>query len=80
LETPPPSLGADFAEHQRPVRNIPSRKHFLAKLLGLVAAAGLAPKLLAGAPHAKATATAKDSAMLELRPESRAVARREDTV
>jgi hypothetical protein len=52
----------------------------LVKLLGLAAAVGLAPKLLAGASGASATAPAKDSAVLELRPESRAVARRDDTV
>jgi len=52
----------------------------LAKLLGLVAAAGLAPKLLAGASGISAAAPVKGSVMIELRPESRAVARREDTV
>jgi hypothetical protein len=52
----------------------------LVKLLGLAAAVGLAPKLLAGASAAKASASVNDSAVVELRPESRAVARREGTV
>ncbi len=82
LELAPPSLRADFAEHQRPVSNNPSRKRFLTKLLGLTAVAGVAPKLLAGSPQPAATGgkAARAPGVIELRPESRAVARREDTV
>ena len=55
----------------------PSRKHFLAKLIGLVAVAGLAPKLLAKSA-APATPTPVKSPVVSLRPETRAVARRGD--
>ncbi|MBP9913941.1 MAG: hypothetical protein KBF26_11110 [Opitutaceae bacterium] len=53
----------------------PSRKHFFAKLLGLVAAVGLAPKLLAK-PQEKSVA-GTDTKGINLRPESRAIARRD---
>jgi hypothetical protein len=78
LELAPPSLGADFAEHQRPVSHDPSRKHFFAKLIGLIAAGGLAPRLLAKPPSVDAPKLA--APVIELRPESRAVARREESV
>ncbi|HWA08433.1 MAG TPA: hypothetical protein VG838_03110 [Opitutaceae bacterium] len=51
-----------------------SRKHFLAKFIGLIAATGLAPKLLARSADAKA-APAAPSASFQLQPEPRAVAR-----
>jgi hypothetical protein len=78
LELAPLRFDTDFAEHQRPVSHDPSRKHFFAKLLGLIAAVGLAPKLLSkplGQSVAGPTPTA-----VNLRPESRAVARREESV
>jgi hypothetical protein len=53
---------------RRPVSQDPSRKQFLAKVLGLVAVAGLAPKLLAK-PAAPTPAAS-------LQPEIRAVSRR----
>ena len=64
----------------------PSRKHFLAKLIGLVAVAGLAPKLFAKTPAAlalsrlngPATPTPVPLPVVSLRPEPRAVARRGD--
>ena len=67
-----------FAEHQRPVSHDPTRKHFFAKLIGLIAAAGLAPRLLAQAQTGRDRPVAP--AKIELRPESRAVARRADSV
>lgn len=56
----------------------PTRKHFFAKLIGLIAAAGLAPRLLAQSQTSRAKPVA--SGKIELRPESRAVARRADSV
>jgi len=71
---------ASFAEHTyaRTVSHDPTRKHFFAKLIGLIAAAGLAPRLLAKNP---ALPAAKPAAArgFELRPETRAVARRGDS-
>jgi len=67
-----------FAEHQRTVSHDPTRKHFFAKLIGLIAAAGLAPRLLAQSQPSQASPVAP--AQIELRPESRAVARRADSV
>jgi hypothetical protein len=67
-----------FAEHQRPVSHDPTRKHFFAKLIGLIAAAGLAPRLLAQSQASRPRPVAP--AQIELRPESRAVARRADSV
>ncbi len=73
--------GASFAEHTyaRTVSHDPTRKHFFAKIIGLIAAVGLAPRLLAKAPPQPAPAPAA-SVGIELRPETRAVARREDSV
>jgi hypothetical protein len=67
-----------FAEHQRPVSHDPTRKHFFAKLIGLIAAAGLAPRLLAQSQASRARPVTPPQ--IELRPESRAVARRADSV
>jgi hypothetical protein len=60
------------------VSHDPSRKHFLAKLIGLVAVAGLAPKLLAkrAVPAAPVPNQPKSDALIAIRPDSRAVARR----
>lgn len=73
--------GASFAEHTyaRTVSHDPTRKHFFAKLIGLIAAAGLAPRLLAKTPARPASAPAATGG-IELRPETRAVARRADSV
>ena len=73
--------GVSFAEHTyaRTVSHDPTRKHFFAKIIGLIAAAGLAPRLLAKAP-AQPAQTPVASGGIELRPETRAVARRADSV
>jgi len=60
-----------------PVSHDPSRKQFFAKLLGLTAAFGFLPKLLAKS----AVATrAPESTPVTVRPESRAVVRRADAI
>jgi hypothetical protein len=56
-----------------------SRKGFLAKMLGLVAVAGLAPRWLAKAATERPDRTAA-SAPVTIRPDARAVARRSDTI
>jgi len=56
-----------------------TRKHFLAKFIGLIAAAGLAPKLLAR-PAGIAAAPVAPAASFQLQPEARAVARSSDAV
>jgi hypothetical protein len=59
----------------------PSRKQFFGKLLGLCAAVGSAPKLLAktpATPKATSPATAEVSSLI--RAESRAVPRRDDSL
>jgi hypothetical protein len=64
------------------VTHHPSRKHFLAKLLGAVAAAGVIPKVAAKAASAGSAASnpPSDSARtLVVRHDARAIARR-DTV
>jgi hypothetical protein len=70
---------AIFNNYPTPVSHDPTRKSFLAKLIGLVAVAGLAPRLVTKAattpPAAKPTAPS-----IHLRPDSRAVARRADSV
>lgn len=77
---PPPSLDADFADHQRPVSNNPSRKQFLAKLAGLFAVAGLAPKLLAKRPVAADGGLGASAPAIKIEPDARAVARRDSMV
>lgn len=57
----------------------PSRKHFLAKLLGLAAVTGLAPKLLAK-PETKQGSSRPAEKPFALRPETRAVPRDEQVV
>ena len=58
-----------------------TRKKFFAKLLGVVAAASVAPKVLAGSVSAseKTPAMGNDGASrrFKLRPDARAVARRD---
>jgi hypothetical protein len=61
------------------VSNNPSRKQFLAKIAGLFAAAGLAPKLLAKRPVAHGGLGASAPA-IKIEPDARAVARRDSMV
>jgi len=77
---PPPSLGADFADYQRPVINNPSRKQFLTKLVGLAAIAGLAPKLLAKPPAVTAGGSVSAPQAIKVQPDTRAIARREGMI
>jgi hypothetical protein len=55
-----------------------TRKHFLAKFIGLIAVAGVAPKFLAR-PAVTSTSPAP-TASFQLQPEARAVARRSEPV
>jgi hypothetical protein len=59
-----------------PVSHDPSRKQFFAKLLGLTAAFGFLPKLLA--KSAAVTRLPESTPVMAVRAESRAVARRVD--
>lgn len=62
-----------------PVSHDPSRKQFFAKLLGLTAAFGFLPRMLAkSAATTVATTTAPESFPVIVRAESRAVVRRAD--
>jgi hypothetical protein len=70
---------ADFKHTRQPVSQDQTRKHFLAKFIGLIAAAGLAPKLLAR-PSAGSPAPVVPAAPFQLHPEARAVARRAESV
>ncbi len=76
-------LWPDFNHFLPPVSHDPSRKSFLGKLFALAAFAGVAPRLLAktvsrgAASEADAPAAPKS---FSLRPDSRAVARRNDSV
>jgi hypothetical protein len=59
-----------------------SRKHFLAKFIGLIAVGGLVPKLFS---RSEGTRSAPDisaarPAAFQLKPETRAIARRADSV
>jgi len=63
---------------RRTVSHDPSRKHFLAKLIGLFAVVGIAPRLLAKPVQAPSIPAAPAASGITLRPESRAVARRGD--
>jgi hypothetical protein len=63
------------------VSHDPSRKQFLAKLLGVTAAVGVAPKLLAGSVSTPVAPAAQPAPLpFQLRPEARAVSRRADSV
>jgi len=77
-ETAPPFLGGDFKHFISTVTHDPSRKGFLAKMAGLIAVAGLAPRLLANASLAPAPSTTVSP--VKIRPDARAVARRNDSV
>jgi len=61
-----------------PVSHDPSRKQFFAKLLGLTAAFGFLPKLLAKSAVVTRAPGSSPSRVVAIRPESRAVARRAD--
>jgi hypothetical protein len=77
---------ADFPLSQLPVSHVSTRKQFFAKLAGMAAAASVLPKLFAkSAPalspsHGPATRPVAPAAPVALRPETRAVARRADSV
>jgi hypothetical protein len=62
------------------VSHDPSRKHFFAKLLGLVTAAGIAPALLAKSTGTVACAPAPATPAIKLRPAPHTVARRADSL
>jgi hypothetical protein len=65
------------------VTHNPTRKKFFAKLLGVVAAASVAPRILAESDDAtesqRATGKNRATRRFELRPDARAVARRDAT-
>lgn len=64
----------------RPVSHDTSRKKFFAKLFGLIAVAGLAPKLLAKGAFGGAKTAATPALPVAVQAETRAVARRSDSV
>jgi len=74
-----PFFGADFNQFTDTVSHDPSRKRFLGKLTGLLALAGIAPRLVAKSAAA-VTAPAEIARPVVLRPDSRAVARRAESV
>jgi len=57
------------------VSNLPTRKTFFAKLLGLIAAAGVLPRLAA-----KAAVPASGTTLIQVQRETRAVSRSERSV
>jgi dihydropteroate synthase len=57
------------------VTHDPSRKHFLGKILGLAAAAGVSTRLLARSAAAALPAAPAAAPVIVARPEPRAVAR-----
>ena len=76
-----PFFGGDFNHSTDIVSHDPSRKSFLAKLVGLVAVAGFAPRLLAKAQESSRPVNAAAVvSKFALRPDARAVARRSDSV
>ncbi len=74
-----PFFGADFNQFTNTVSHDPSRKSFLGKLSGIVALIGLAPRLLVKTVAAS-PAAAENARPVVLRPDSRAVARRAESV
>jgi hypothetical protein len=76
------SFGRDFNHTLgTSVSHDPSRKSFLAKMIGLGAAVGLAPRLVARAAVTPAAAdTPATKPAVVVRPDARAVARRTDSV
>lgn len=75
-----PFFGADFNPLPDTVSHDPSRKSFLAKLTGIIAIVGFAPRLLAKLPATVAAPAPTSSASVVLRPDSRAVARRPESL
>ena len=74
-------FGGDFNPSTDTVSHDPSRKSFIAKLAGLVAVAGFAPRALAKLPAAVVTTTPTPVVSpFTLRTDARAVARRADSV
>lgn len=76
-------FGADFNLFPPHVSHDPSRKSFLGKLIGLVAVAGLAPRLFAKSASSVTASTATPAAApkpFTLQSETRAVSRRADSV
>ena len=72
-------FGHGFTPDTTPVSSLSTRKSFLAKLGGFVAAAGLMPKAMVS-QAATSLPPAAPSAAVTPRPETRAVARRPDSV
>lgn len=85
-ETPLPCFASDFSSSlTRPVTHNSSRKEFFAKLLGVVAISSFFPRLFARSAVATVDSPAADSTgtpalPFAVRPDSRAVARRSDSV
>ena len=76
-----PFFGGDFNHSTDIVSHDPSRKSFLAKLIGLVAVAGFAPRMLAKSPGSTvSTRPSPAVSPFTLRSDARAVARRVDSV
>jgi hypothetical protein len=75
-----PFFGGDFNFITRTVSHDPSRKSFLGKLVGFAALASLAPRVFARTVGVSTTANAASSSTFKLSPDSRAVARRPDSV
>jgi len=71
-------FGGDFNQFTATVSHDPSRKRFLGKLIGLVAVVGIAPRVLTKIPGAAKPAPA--GSRLMVRSDSRAVARRGDSI
>ena len=69
-----PFLGGDFSTSHSTVSHEPSRKQFFAKLLGAAAAWAVMPKFFA--KTSRDSTPAAPVAPVNLRPETRAVARR----
>ncbi len=62
------------------VRHFQSRKSFIAKLLGLAAAVGLAPKLAAKSVARVAAPVTAEPSTFQLKQDTRAVSRHSDSV
>jgi hypothetical protein len=74
-----PFFGRDFSSSHSTVSHHPTRKEFFAKLAGTAAAVAATSKIFAQtSPTAQAPAA--NAVPVKLRPETRAVARRADSV
>jgi hypothetical protein len=65
---------------RRTVSQAPTRKQFLAKLVGLSAAAVAAPRLVSAVASSSSKSSASPTVSFQVRPQPRAVARRDGTV